>query len=312
MIAKPDITVIMPVRNGEKYLRIALQSIIQQDYPGFEVIVANDGSTDDTARIVAEFAAVDKRVRLLDAAESGFASVLNQAMKEARGSYIARLDADDEMLVNRLGEQHRALEGQPDLSLVASHVYYIDPNGKRRGVGGSSYHSPEEIATAAERELVVGFQHPSVMFRKEAVLSLGGYRTGMWPVEDVDLWTRMVEAGHRLAVMPVPLTNYRIHPSAGSRTFDSIRRLDWIKRCAEHRRQGKPEPSWEGFIAEMSSAGLFARISYIRRALGKYFYRRASQNWLIGNRLRGCTAMGAAFLLAPSHVRKRMSKFRRK
>ena len=179
-----------------------------------------------------------------------------------------------------------------------------------RGIGASAYHSPDEIRKALEKDLVIGFQHPSVMFHRERVLKLGGYQEGMWPVEDVDLWTRMAEAGEDLRVLPIPLTRYRIHSTSGSRTLDSVWKLDWIKARALARRGNQAEPTWDDFQNNLSKSGLLARLDNSRRTIGKYLYRRAAQHWLIGNHLLAIGSLLSSLILMPSHATKRIKKFK--
>jgi hypothetical protein len=211
-----------------------------------------------------------------------------------------------------LEKQAEAHRNDPGLLLTATYVHYIDGQGRFRGIGGSGYHSPEEIRAALDKDVVIGFQHPSVMFRREKTLEFGGYGVGMWPVEDVDLWTRLAEAGENLRVLPIPLIRYRIHSSSGSRTLDSVRKLDWIKARALARRAGQPEPSWEDFQRNARESGLPARLNESRRTLGKYLYRRAAQHWLVGNRLSAAGSLLFSLVLMPSHAAKRMKKFRRR
>ncbi len=299
------------MKNGEEFIKDSIQSVLNQSFRDFELLIIDDGSTDRTVSIIKSFIAEDSRIRLMYAEEHGFANVLNKGLREAASNYIARLDADDVMLPKRLEIQHRYLEANKSIDLVASHINYIDQNGIRKGVGGSAYHTPDQIRQEQKSELVIGFQHPSVMFLKVSVLELGGYRLGMWPVEDVDLWTRMVEAGMNLAVLEDVLTNYRVHPAAGSRSYDSIHKLDWVKACVLARREGRKEPSWENFKEKNYCKPFFERFSYKRKTYGKYLYRKASQAWLCGFRLRSFFSLGLAFILSPSHVRKRALKFKK-
>lgn len=307
----PKVSVVIPVRNGDAFLAKAIESVLCQTFTNFELLVINDGSIDSSVAIVEEYSRKDERVFLVNAAKRGFANVLNEGIDKARAQYIARLDADDEMLPERLSVQCEFLEKNREIDLVATHIYYIDQYGKNRGEGGSAYHSPEEILAEQKSELVIGFQHPSVMFRKSAVVKMGGYRERLWPVEDVDLWTRMVEGGCRLTVLETVLTNYRVHPGAGSRSYESILKLDWVKACVVCRREQRPEQTWEEFLDAINELPLIERLSYRRKCLGKYLYRRASQDWLVGNKFKAKFKIATALILTPSHVKKRIKKFRR-
>ena len=302
----PLVSVLIPVFNGESFVAEALDSVLVQTHRNLEIIVLDDGSSDSSPQIIRDHAARDPRLRLVSPPSNGFANVLNHGLEIAQGELIARLDADDVMEPGRIETQVSVMREDPDLVLCASHVIYIDESGARRGTGQASYHSPDEVVVAAEVNDVIGFHHPSVMFRKEAVVEAGGYRLGMWPVEDVDLWTRMVEAGARMRVIDEPLTRYRIHGGSGSRALDSVRKLDWIKACARARRAGTDEPTWDEF--QVPESGVLRAVNRERKTYGKYLYRRAVQYWTLRSYPAAMVMLGCSFVLMPSHLVKKARK----
>ena len=123
----PDVTVLMPARNAEKYIADAILSVINQTYTNFELLVVNDGSTDNTASVIKSFA--DSRIKLIEQEALGISPALNKRVEEARGKYIARFDADDICLPKRLEKQAGFLDKNPDYVLLGSDAEYIDENG---------------------------------------------------------------------------------------------------------------------------------------------------------------------------------------
>lgn len=309
---EPEVSVLMPVKNGERYLAEAVASVLAQSFTRFELLILNDNSTDKTAEIATAFAQRDLRVHHLRVTQSGFAQALNEGLALARAPLVARLDGDDLMVAKRLETQIAVHQADPDLAVSASHIQYIDSHGAPRGFGVAGYHEPEEIQKALESDILIGFHHPSVMFRKAPVLALGGYPLGMWPVEDIDLWTRLAESGHRLRVLPLVLTKYRVHAGSGSRSMDSVIKLNWIKLRAMERRERNAEPTWLEYCDSLKRLGLMARINHIRGNYGKYFFRRATLLGLNRCYLKSGLALYLAFLLKPSHILKRLNKYGRK
>lgn len=127
------ISVILPSYNGARYIRQAIESVLAQDYPNFELIVVNDASTDETPNIVAEFAAKDPRVRLIDnATNSKLVFSLNRGIAEAKGEFIARID-DDDIWTDRskLSKQLLEFRAHPEIGVIGTLGHIIDENGKR-------------------------------------------------------------------------------------------------------------------------------------------------------------------------------------
>ncbi len=210
----------MPVRNGERTLREAIESVLRQTLTNLELIVVDDGSVDDSPSIARELARRDGRVRLVSQAALGIVAALQRGIRESRGSCIARMDADDICLPTRLAEQREMLETHSDLGLVSCLVEHLaehdDQQGYRRHVDWLN-----RQVTAADIELAQFIEsplaHPSVMFRRELIDRFGGYRDGDFP-EDYELWLRWLEAGVRMQKVPEILLRWRDLPGRLSRT----------------------------------------------------------------------------------------------
>ncbi len=204
----PLISILMPVYNGGAYLREAMQSVLTQSFRDFELIVINDGSTDNSRVLLEEFVGVDSRVHLVSRENQGLVATLNEALHLAHGKYCARMDQDDLSLSHRLATQLAFLETHPDCVLVGSQVIFIDPDGDEIGPKQDMRSVHEEIDAA----LMAGewpIVHPAVMMRTEAIRRVGGYHDyDTW--EDHDLFLRMAEVG-RLENLQESLLKYRLH-----------------------------------------------------------------------------------------------------
>ncbi len=199
----------MPVFNGEKYLREAVDSILGQSYKDFEFVIIDDGSTDRTPAIVREYADHDARVRVLSGPNLGYTRALVKGVAVSSGELVARMDADDIALPERLERQVNFLTLRPDCVAVGAVVLVIDSDGDP--VLHRRYPSQhEDIEAQHFTGQGCALAHPATMFRRAAYEKAGGYRPEFEPAEDLDLWLRMAEVG-KLGNVGEELLKYRVH-----------------------------------------------------------------------------------------------------
>ncbi len=202
----PLVTVLMPVHNGERFLAEAIESILSQTFQDFEFLILNDGSTDSSRSIVAGFN--DARIRLLDNDHNvGVTRTLNRGIREARGHYLARMDADDLSMPGRLDAQVAHLESHPDCAVVVTFARVIDADS--RPIGNARV---DLSAGELERELQFHNRiiHGAVMMRTDVVRGLGGYDETMARAQDYDLWLRISDE-HAIHTLPEFLYRWRDH-----------------------------------------------------------------------------------------------------
>ena len=204
----PLISVCMPVYNARRYVGEAIESILRQTFRNFEFLIIDDGSTDRSLAILERYAARDARIRLSSRPNAGYVVRLNEMLDQARGEFIARMDADDVALPERFARQVEFLRGHPEVNVVGGAQEMIDSKGHHLKIHSDPV-GHEEIQERAMAG-ICPINHPSVMMQREAVLAVGGYRVEMMPAEDLDLWLRMGERG-RLANLPDVITRYRLH-----------------------------------------------------------------------------------------------------
>ena len=201
-----SISVLMPVLNGEQFIRQALDSVLAQPLAA-EILVIDNGSSDDTLEILSDYVKRDSRVKLLHCTEKGVSKALNTGLDHANGTLIARLDSDDKMSPQRLKRQLQIIENHPDVVLVSSQIAYIDSEGTE--IGKSKY--PVGRLTLLRHFLLRNpVAHPSVMFRKEIAARAGNYSPEFEGSEDLDLWIRMLNYGSIFSSEEL-LTSYRVH-----------------------------------------------------------------------------------------------------
>lgn len=207
----PEMTVLLPVYNGARHLRASIDSVLAQTFGAFELLVVDDGSTDETSAVLASYA--DRRLRVIRHERNrGLSAALNRGLEEARGQLVARQDADDLSDASRLARQRAFLETHPTVALVGSQAAAIDDDGRPL--------KPVDRSLDAVSIRWYGlfdnpFIHTSVMFRRRVVWEeLGGFDAACDPYsQDYALWMRVMR-GHDVANLPERLVTYRVHGSS--------------------------------------------------------------------------------------------------
>jgi glycosyltransferase involved in cell wall biosynthesis len=210
---------VLPAFNAGRTLAGAIASVRGQTFPDWELVLVDDGSTDDTAALGAAAAREDPRIRYLCQPHRGIVAALDTGLGSARGEYLARLDADDSSPPDRLALQTAFLDRHADVGLVSGRVAF---DGDARGSGGFARHvawlnsltTPEAIALNRFVEAPVA--HPSVLFRRELLGRHGSYRDGPFP-EDYELWLRWLDQGIRFAKVPATVLWWADRPDRLSR-----------------------------------------------------------------------------------------------
>jgi glycosyltransferase involved in cell wall biosynthesis len=203
----PAISVAMSVYNGAPYLAEAIESILNQTFTDFEFLILNDGSKDTSAAIIDRYAAQDNRIRAIHRENRGLIVSLNQLLEEAQAPIIARMDGDDIAMPERFARQYEFLAANPDHGVVSSWTIDIDGNGVAYTIEGNDHPTSFEAFLAAI-ETGPLLCHPSAMFRRDLVMSVGGYHAAFRHCEDYDLWLRMADIT-KLCSLPERLMKYR-------------------------------------------------------------------------------------------------------
>jgi glycosyltransferase involved in cell wall biosynthesis len=235
------VSVVMSVFNGQAFLVEAIESILGQTFRDFEFVIIDDGSIDRTAQLLERYARLDERVRVHRHENKGRATSLNIGIALARGQYIARMDADDIALRNRLEEQVRFMEEHPDVGLLGGAFELISDDGSQLM---NTVRFPTEDSDIKSALLVDNpICHPTVLMRKAVSEAAGGYRKALVDADDYDLWLRINERS-QLANLNTCILQYRVHPDQVS-----IKNMTHQKMCvlaaraaAGVRRRGLADP----------------------------------------------------------------------
>jgi glycosyltransferase involved in cell wall biosynthesis len=216
-VSAPAVSVLMSVHNGAPWVREAVESVLAQTLHDLELIVIDDGSTDGTPDVLASIR--DPRLRVERRMRQGLTLALNRALELARSPLLARLDADDVALPERLARQIEFLEAHPDVGLLGTGAREIDPSGREVTVV-----RPPADDDAIRRALIRAnpFVHSSVIVRRSALDKAGRYDPRFPVAQDYDLWMRLARVT-RLANLPEPLVVRRLTPGRVSAVRDDDR-----------------------------------------------------------------------------------------
>lgn len=203
----PLVTVLLPVYNGEHFLPYSIESVLSQTLMDFELLIINDGSTDKTLEIIKTYE--DPRIRIINQKNLGLARTLHNGVLQAKGIYIARMDADDISLPNRLSIQTIQMEQNPEVVLCHGLVDLIDSNGhllqKRVGLPLTSWQARWSLLW---RNVII---HPTVFLRKNFLINRGfNYNPFMVGCEDYELWRKLADKA-AFSFLNSSLVRYRLH-----------------------------------------------------------------------------------------------------
>lgn len=210
---KPLVSVVMSVYNDERYLKEAVNSILNQSFKDFEFIIINDGSNDASLNILKEYEKKDKRIILIDQENIGLTKSLNKAIKLSHGKYIARQDSDDISDPERFKSQIEFLQNNKEYALVGTNIAKIDENSELIEINSTKYSYEEICQTFKKRNCIA---HGSVMIDKGALENELFYDEDFRYAQDFRLWAKIAKK-FKIANLKEPLYQLRLHGSSISK-----------------------------------------------------------------------------------------------
>ena len=228
--ASNALTVLLPVKNGEKYIHKSLECIVANASSEDEILIINDGSSDKSELILKSWAIKDSRINIINNHGRGLVNALNLGLNESNKNWIARFDVDDIYPNYRLQKQ-RSIIGKDVSAIFCDYSLW---SSKIRNVGVI----PSAVVSQAVSLSLINSQrtpHPGVLYNKEAVLSVGGYRNEDFPAEDLSLWLRLSKIG-KLVSVPEILLNYRISKTSitGLRRQEALMKKQYLFRFVKN------------------------------------------------------------------------------
>ena len=207
----PTISVIIPVYNGEKTIKQTIESVLNQTFRDFELLIINDGSQDATLEIIQ--AINDERIQVFSYQNSGVSASRNRALTKAKGEFISFIDADDLWTPNKLELQFKALQDNPQAAVAYSWSDWIDESGQFLRSGGHITVNGKAYEKLLLRDFIESGSNP--LIRKQALDEVGCFEQSVTPAEDWDMWLRLA-ARYEFVTVEVPQIFYRISPNSAS------------------------------------------------------------------------------------------------
>ena len=317
LMQKHKLTVLLPAYNAGLYLREAIDSILAQTYTDFEFLIINDGSKDDTKEIIDSYN--DPRINATHQENKGLITTLNEGIVAASGDIIARMDADDVCLPNRLQLQMDYLDKHPDYVLVGSEAEIMDKDGNYLMPLIPIGHSHEEIVDKIDTK--VPFIHPCVTFRKDAIIQAGLYPKNALDFEDHLLWKKLLSVG-KVCNLPVNLLKVRFNPE--SATIDERWRgqdfLDIRRRSVVNGFINEEDAAQLKKIIKSQDLSHYKQASYYAMVAKKYLWDNPNSSLARQNLMKAIehypgNAMSYILFLFPffpAFIRKRLYKLIKK
>lgn len=274
----PSVSVIVPAYNQSRYLAAAIRSALDQTYGDLEVLVVDDGSTDDTREVVASF--TDPRVKYFYQQNRGLSAARNTGLTHATGEFVTFLDSDDEFLPEKLETLLGAFRREPELGFAAGQAVLIDQDGRELG---EVFDRPLPANTS---ELLLGnpLHVGSVLLRRSWQQRVGLFDETLRSYEDWDMWLRLARAGCRMVWVPRPVSRYRFHQEQMTRIGAQMTKATFAVLEKTYAASNLP-PDWGAKKDE---------------AYSRAFLRAAAQSYLGGDTAAGCNHMREAVRLNPS------------
>ncbi|WP_071517279.1 glycosyltransferase [Geitlerinema sp. PCC 9228] len=296
------ISVVMATYNASRFVGEAIESIIAQTYPHWELIAIDDGSTDNTREILRTYAAQDSRIRIIQAEHGGASRARNLGIQAAQYPWIAVMDADDIALPQRFEKQIQAAQEKPHVVAWGSAFHHINAAGKILSLSHLGPETEKQFYEMRQAGHVVNLNNPTVLLKREIALKVGGYDPHTLAGHDLDLLDRMAAYGPILA-LPDPLLLYRIHMQSISmqRFFLQRQAMRYVRHRHLARLAGK-DLTLEEYLQQRQQRPAVERAAKYLETLGIFYYRKAGL--LVGeaNYLSAVFHLGLAIVCNPGYA----------
>ena len=297
----PLVSVVIPAFNAEKFVDRAIESVLSQSYSNFELVVVDDGSTDNTAEIAASF--VDPRIRNISQPNRGVAAARNRGMAMSAGELIAFLDADDRWDPEKLKAQVNALATKPGCVAIGCFMRYESLDGKVLGITGQEV-GPREEELIAEGSLMP-FPLSSIVFDRPALERISGFDEGLRLAQDLDLVARVSGIG-AISGLTECLGAYVIHSESASATNLKAQRMAtrFVRERLRRRAQGG-DLTWDAFQTTYKTTWTQAYGDMVQAR-----YRRTGELFAQGKWGQGTASGALSVVLGPRNTFRRYRRQR--
>jgi len=300
------ISVVMPAYNASRFIAEAIESILNQTYRDIELIVVDDGSTDNTVEIIKRYVDQDERVQLIQNNHGGANKARNTGIERAKYPWIGCMDADDVAHPERFEKQFQAAEKDPDVIIWGTYIYQINIEGKKLGTIENGPTSREAFNAIDRTKSPIQITQPTAIFKREVALKAGAYDERVKGGQEIELWDRMAQYGPA-QVIPEYLLNYRLHDQSISskRFFDQMIVYNYILERNKYRQRGETL-DLEMYQKQFRAKPIWTRFFRYTLFRGQFQYRNAGVLLSEKKYPQAITSLLVASILAPCFTIKRI------
>ncbi len=259
------ISIIIPCYNMGLYLEETINSVLKQSYKNYDLYLVNNGSSDDSLKIMKKFMIIDKRIKIINHKnKTPKGKSINELLAKIKTKWVAILDADDIYFKNKIYKQIKFLEKNHNVKLLSCLAAYTVDGKNKFGVTNNVFKNLSSCYQIINNGQNIGVLAPGVIFDREIALKIGGIRYEYWPADDVDLSNRIVESGYIVYSLPEVLMLYRLNKFSSMFSFKSFidgkKKSNWVKYNLLRRKSKKKEFSFKKFLLVSKKQTYFLKL----------------------------------------------------
>jgi glycosyltransferase involved in cell wall biosynthesis len=298
------VSIIIPAYNTALYIKESLESALTQTHRDFELLVVDDGSTDETPAILQNYASRDERIRVMSQQNMGAGVAINPVAKMAKGEFLLICDSDDILKPNCLAEQVAFLRANTDLAGAGCLARFMNQNGKLFWREQNPFLTRDDYARVLSSGEVIFFRHSGFIMRKAAFLQSGGYRS-VPNANDIYFFNRLADVGP-IITNPQELVYYRVRNGQVTTSYTNLLepRLNWawISACNRARRSRHPEPEYATWRQEVEAWNWWQKFIFTQTALATGYWYEAKVDLISGRKLSFFRKALLAFIVDPLRI----------
>jgi len=270
------ISIILPSYNGEQFINEAIKSVLSQTFKNFDFYLINNGSNDNTLEIMKKYCLNDNRIKIINNYKitPKFKSV-NETLNKLKYKWVSVIDDDDILFKNKYEYQINYLNKHPKIKVLSNLATYITDGVNSYGKSINQLKYQNSCFNLIQNKKNVGLTGPGVLFDKDIILKLGGFRDKFWPADDTDMWTRVAENGFVVYSNPKIFIKYRVHKSSitTSNFLLSKTKDKWVNDCLQKRLLKKKELSYDDFCETLKKKPIMYKMSLYFNNRCDYHFR---------------------------------------
>lgn len=305
------ISIIIPCYNGKTFLKSSIESVLNQTYKNFVLFLLDNGSTDDSHKVMLHYKKKDKRVKVIKFKnKTSKAKGVNFAVKKCKTKFISILDADDLMFRKKIEIQLKYLKKNPKIDVLGTLCNYININdNESAGKSTQNLFKHNDCFHLIDQNRIIAIVAPSAIIKRDIFLKFNGFREEYWPADDADLWTRIAQMGFCVYTLPEVLLSYRVHKNSITTSNFFLSRLKslWVKENLILRKKNKKEINYNHFLSKFNQKSIFFRIKEYLDALSDHWFRSSIIQIINKNYIKLTFILFLSFLSNPYRLIKKIA-----